>query len=81
MKSDSASSCSRLHNSGSKWRPLRPGRLAEHPADMGRRRAKGEAAVAVLRETLEDDGPLVREHAVWALPPSVVDGGRPRSPR
>jgi HEAT repeat protein len=26
-----------------------------------------EEAVAVLREALEDDEPLVREHAAWAL--------------
>ncbi len=26
-----------------------------------------EEAVAVLRETLEDEEPLVREHAAWAL--------------
>jgi HEAT repeat protein len=26
-----------------------------------------EAAVAALRDALEDDEPLVREHAAWAL--------------
>lgn len=26
-----------------------------------------EAVVAVLREALEDDEPVVREHATWAL--------------
>jgi epoxyqueuosine reductase len=31
----------------------------------------GEAAVAVLRDALEDPEPLVREHAVWALKRSV----------
>ena len=32
-----------------------------------------EEAVAALREALEEDEPLVREHAAWALGPSPPD--------
>ncbi len=37
-----------------------------------------EAAVAVLRDALEDGEPLVREHAAWAL--QQVDLSPPRLP-
>jgi epoxyqueuosine reductase len=35
-------------------------------------------AVAVLRQALEDESELVREHAAWAL--GQQDAGRPRGP-
>ena len=40
-----------------------------------------EEAVAVLREALEDEDPLVREHAAWALEQRAdgADGGRTKS--
>lgn len=34
-----------------------------------------EEAVAVLREAMEDEEPLVREHAAWALEFAFPSGG------